>query len=273
MVSLRCGNLAIEGESSSAVATYLRVKELDLIFDLGRCPMSFIGTGHVFISHFHLDHYFGLPIYISQRWLNGIPPGNIYVPKEGADQLRELIERIALLDCGQVWDYHLTSVQAGDKIPFRENLVAHVLPLDHRVPAVGYLVCETRDKLKSEFFGLPGTEIAQLRRNGVAVTNRVELPLIAYLGDTHTVPIDAHPLLKQCQVLICECTFLSPEHRERAEQTMHLHLDTVPALLEAFESEHVVFTHFSRRYTPETIKQRINAALSPENRRRVQLLI
>ena len=44
MVSLRCGNLAIEGESSSAVATYLRVKELDLIFDLGRCPMSFIGT-------------------------------------------------------------------------------------------------------------------------------------------------------------------------------------------------------------------------------------
>ena len=76
-------------------------------------------------------------------------------------------------------------------------IVVHVLPLDHRVPAVGYLVCETRDKLKSEFFGLAGTEIAQLRRNGVAVTNRVELPLIAYLGDTRTVPIDSPPICSQ----------------------------------------------------------------------------
>ncbi len=273
MVLLHCENLTIEGESSSAVATYLRVKELDLIFDLGRCPMSFIGTEHVFISHFHLDHYFGIPIYVSQRCLNGMPPGNIYVPKAGEDQLREIIERISLLDCGKMWDYHLTPVQAGDEISFRGNLVAHVLPLDHRVPAVGYLVCEKRDKLKPEFFGLPGTEIAQLRRTGVEVTSRVELPLIAYLGDTRTVPVDAHLLLNQCRVLICECTFLFPEHRERAEKTMHLHLDTLPALLEAFESEHIVLTHFSRRYTPETITQRINAALSPENRSRVQLLI
>ena len=273
MVTLRCGNLEIEGESSSAVATYLRVKALDLIFDLGRCPMSFIGMGHVFISHFHLDHYFGIPIYVSQRWLNGIPPGNIYVPTEGADQLRELIERISLLDCGKVWDYHLTPVQAGDTLLFRENLVAHVLPLDHRVPSVGYLVCETRDKLKSEFIGLPGPEIAQLRRNGITVTNRVELPLIAYLGDTHTVPIDFHPLLKQCQVLICECTFLLPEHRERAAHTMHLHLDTLPALLGMFESEHIILTHFSRRYAPEMIRARIHAVLSPEDRSRVQLLI
>ena len=273
MVSLRCGNIVIEGESSSAVATYLRVKELDLIFDLGRCPMSFIGTGHVFISHFHLDHYFGIPIYVSQRWLNGIPPGNIYVPEEGADQLQDLIERISLLDCGRVWDYHLTPVQAGDAVPFRENLVAHVLPLDHRVPSVGYLVCETRDKLKAEFFDLPGPEIARLRRNGVAVTNRVELPLIAYLGDTRTVPIDAHPALKQCKVLICECTFLLPEHQERAAQTMHLHLDTLPELLEMFESEHIILTHFSRRYSPEMIRKRIHDVLSPEDRSRVQLLI
>ena len=273
MVSLHCGNLAIEGESSSAVATYLRVKELDLIFDLGRCPMSFIGTGHVFISHFHLDHYFGIPIYVSQRWLNGIPPGKIYVPQEGADQLRDLIERISLLDCGKVWDYHLTPVEAGDVLPFRENLVAHALPLDHRVPSVGYLVCERREKLKPEFFGLSGHEIVKLKQSGVAVTNQVELPLIAYLGDTRTVPIDAHPLLKQCKVLLCECTFLLPEHRDRAAQTMHLHLDTLPALLEMFDSEHIVLTHFSRRYPPDMIRKRINAVLSSQDRLRIQLLI
>ncbi|MCZ6679010.1 MAG: MBL fold metallo-hydrolase [Candidatus Poribacteria bacterium] len=273
MILLHCGNLTIEGESSSAVATYLRVKELDLIFDLGRCPLSFIGTGHVFISHFHLDHYFGLPIYISQRWLGGIPPGEIYVPHDGANQLQEIINQISLLDCGRIWNYHLTGVQAGDTIPFRGNLVAHVLPLSHRVPVVGYLICEARDKLKPEFYGLPGKEIARLRRAGTTVTNRIELPLIAYLGDTCSIPIQAHPLLNKCQVLICECTFLLPEHRERAEKTMHVHLDTLPALLEGFESEHIVLTHFSRRYTPKTIHEQINAVLSPEDRARVQLLI
>ena len=99
--------------------------------------------------------------------------GEYLRPRRRSRSAARSIERISLLDCGKVWDYHLTPVQVGDTIPFRENLVAHVLPLDHRVPSVGYLVCETRDKLKSEFTGLPGPEIAQLRRNGVTVTNRV----------------------------------------------------------------------------------------------------
>ena len=273
MTLLHCGNLTIEGESSSAVATYMRVKELDLIFDLGRCPMSFIGTGHVFISHFHLDHYFGLPIYISQRWLGGLPPGNIHVPEEDADQMREILDRIAMLDSRKVWDYNLITVRAGDKIPFRQNLVAHVLPSYHAVPSVGYLICEIRNKLKPEFFNLTGPDIAQLRRDGIEVTTQIELPLIAYLGDTHKIPVDAHPLLKHCGVLICECTFLKPEHRSRAEKTMHLHLDILPMLLETFESEHIVLTHFSRRYTPDVIHQYIQTALSSSDSSRVQLLI
>ena len=101
MALLHCGNLTLEGKSSSAVATYVRVKELDLVFDLGRCPMNFIGIGNVFISHFHLDHYFGLPIYISQRWLSGIPPGNIYVPWSGSKQLMHILDRISALDTGK----------------------------------------------------------------------------------------------------------------------------------------------------------------------------
>ena len=270
---MRCGDLTIEGESSSAIATYLRVRELDLIFDLGRCPMHFIGTGNVFISHFHLDHYFGLPIYISQRWLAGIPPGKICVPSEGIDQLSRILDEIAILDCGIAWDYNLTAVQVGDIIPFRRNLVAHVLPGDHGVPAVGYLICETRQKLKPEFGCLPGVEIAQLRRAGVEVTNRIELPLIAYFGDTQSVPCSSHPLLNQCQVLICECTFLLPEHRDHAKKTMHFHLDTLPELLQSFESQHIILTHFSRRYPAELIRKQVNSVLHPEHRARVHLLI
>ena len=91
MVRLKCDDLTIEGNSVSGVSTYLRIGELDPIFDLGRCPISFIGTNHVFISHFHLDHYFGLPIYISQRWMAKIAPGQIFVPADGVEQLSQIL--------------------------------------------------------------------------------------------------------------------------------------------------------------------------------------
>ncbi len=273
MVLLRCGNLTFEGKSSSAVATYIRVKELDLIFDLGRCPMNFIGINNVFISHFHLDHYFGLPIYISQRWLSDIPPGNIYVPSRGFKSLTQILDRISALDMGRRWVYKIMPVHVGDAIPFRRNLVAHILPGNHSVPSVSYLICEVRKKLKPEFHELPGHDIAALRQSGVEVTSEVELPLVAYLGDTRSIPIHAHPLLKKCKVLICECTFVLPEHRVRAKKTMHLHLDMFLPMLAEFESEYVVLNHFSRRYTPELIRQTILSRLPASECSRVKLFL
>ena len=198
------------------------------------------------------------------RWLAGIPPGNIYVPWSGSKQLMHILDRISALDTGRSWAYQITPVRVGDEIPFRQNLVAHILPSDHSVPAVSYLICEVRKKLKPEFRHLSGRDIAELKRSGVEITTEVQLPLIAYLGDTRSIPLDAHPLLKQCKVLICECTFILPEHRVRAKRTMHLHLEMLPSILENVESEHVVLTHFSRRYTPELIRQKVFSYLPPE---------
>ncbi len=273
MTLLQCGNWILEGKSSSAVATYIRIKELDLIFDLGRCPMRFIGTNHIFISHFHLDHYFGLPIYISQRWLAGMPPGNIFVPQNGHKQLRNILNKISSLDRGKEWGYQLTPVEVGDTIHFRQNLVAHILPGNHSVPAVSFLICEIRKKLKPEYRNLSEREIVALKQSGVEITNEVQLPLVAYLGDTRGISVDSHPLLKKCKLLICECTFITPEHRERAKRTKHLHLDMIPILLEEFESEHIVLNHFSRRYTPEFIRHEIYKRLPTSEHLRVKLLL
>lgn len=273
MSKLQCGNWILEGKSSSAVATYIRVKELDLIFDLGRCPMHFIGTNHVFISHFHLDHYFGLPIYISQRWLAGMPPGNIYVPINGFKQLKDILDRISTLDAGRNWGYQLTPVDVGKTIPFRQNLIAHILPGNHSVPAVSYLICELRNKLKPEYRDLSAREIVALKHSGVQITNEIQLPLIAYLGDTRGISVDTHPLLKQCKLLICECTFIAPEHRDRAKRTKHIHLDMLPAFLDQFESEFIVLNHFSRRYTPELIRQEVYKRLPSSEHSRVKLFL
>ena len=65
------------------------------------------------------------------------------------------------------------------------------------------------------------------------------------------------PCSKQCKVLICECTFILPEHRTRAKRTRHLHLEMLPSMLADVESEHIVLIHFSRRYTPELIRKKV----------------
>ena len=273
MPLLQCGNWILEGKSSSAVATYIRIKELDLIFDLGRCPMNFIGTNHVFISHFHLDHYFGLPIYISQRWLAGMQPGHIYVPATGFKQLKHILNKLSELDAGKGWNYHIIPVETGDAIPFRRNLIAHILPGNHSVPAVSYLICEIRNKLKEEYRDLSGKEIVELKKSGTQITKEVQLPLVAYLGDTRGISSDTHPLLHQCKLLICECTFITPDHRERAKKTKHFHLDMLPAFLEQFESEYIVLNHFSRRYTPDLIREVVYNQLPSSEHSRVSLFI
>ena len=274
MILLNCGNLTIEGESIGGLATYLRVKELDLIFDLGRCPINFIGTNYVFITHFHLDHYFGLPIYVSQRWLSKMPPGEIFVPEEGMKQLQNILDSIARLDSQRIWNYHLTPVKIGDRIPFRRNLIVHAITVDHTIPAIGYLVCEIRDKLKPEYLGRSGSEIATLRRTGIPITNQIELPLIAYLGDTQSVSMDTHPLLSRCQILICECTFLLPEDRQRAEKTKHFHLDSLIGLIESFNGDKIILTHFSQRYSTHLIQKQIEQVISdPIQRSKIELFI
>ena len=246
MFELKCDDLTIEGQSLSGVCTYFRVGELDLIFDLGRCPIDFIGTNHVFISHFHLDHYFGLPIYISQRWMANISPGKIFVPADGVEQLSQILDQI---------------------------LVAYVLPLTHRVTSVGYLICEVRKKLKPEFHHLAGLEIAELKSSGVVVTHKVEIPKVVYLGDTNTIPLDSHPLLMESPILISECTFILPEDQPKAIDTMHLHIDQIAEIMPKLKSRHVVLTHFSRRYDSATIRQTIATRFSESDQERLKLVI
>ena len=59
------GDLTIEGYSRAAVQSYWRISQLKLGFDLGAHPWDFMGPPRWFISHNHLDHIAGLPLYLS----------------------------------------------------------------------------------------------------------------------------------------------------------------------------------------------------------------
>ena len=57
---------SVAGEESVIVAG-----ELDVVFDIGRCPREAMRVNHVLLSHGHMDHAAGIAYYFSQRDFQG----------------------------------------------------------------------------------------------------------------------------------------------------------------------------------------------------------
>ena len=53
----------------------------------------------------------------------------------------------------------------------------------------------------------------------------LEVPLIAYTGDTLPGPHLVRDDVRKAQVVVSECTFFEPEHKGRAKIGMHLHVE------------------------------------------------
>ncbi len=207
--SLQHKALTIEGYSRAAVQTYWRIPELKLGFDLGASPWSFMGTQTFFVTHAHLDHLAALPVYVARRRMMKMEPPTIYLPAEVVDTAHKLLMVWQKLDRGRM-NCELVGVQPGDEIELSREHVVTVTRTKHTVPSVGYLVWDRRKKLRSEYQGLPGDQIRDLRLSGTEVTEEVRVPLVCYLGDTAPAGLDDHPAIYEAEVLITEMTLYRP---------------------------------------------------------------
>jgi ribonuclease Z len=213
-----------------------------------------VGFATVCLTHGHLDHAAGLAHHASRRRLAGLPPARVIAPAEAVPDLEAWLaasERLENVGYG----VRLVPGRPGDRHLLRKDLELTVLPGRHRVPTVGFLFSEIKHKLKDEFAGRPGHEIARLRAEGVEVTRREEIPLLAYPGDCGVGIFEAAPQLFEARVLLIECSFVRPEDVERARGYGHLHLQDFVDRAGLFRNEVVVLTHFSQRYPVEEIRE------------------
>ncbi|PKL76382.1 MAG: hypothetical protein CVV27_10570 [Candidatus Melainabacteria bacterium HGW-Melainabacteria-1] len=271
-MDLTCGPFTLEGFSRSTIETYIKVNELNICFDIGKCPMSLVFVPQVFISHFHGDHSLGMTYYIAHRNLAKLEPGKIYVPASAAKAAHELIRAHAVLEQARR-DYELIPVEPGMEIPYKRNQTMKIFATDHRIPSVGFQSIETRHKLKPEFSALSQSEIVALKRDGVEIVSPVRIPRIAYVGDSTAKVFEWHPEIMKSEVLITECTFLTDEHYEEAARRKHIHIRDLIPYLDVIESEHIVLMHFSMRYTRAEIKHWVNHWIPEQHRSRIKLLI
>jgi ribonuclease Z len=273
VLTLKHGNLTVEGYSRAAVQTYWRIPELKLGFDLGAQPWDFMGTPTWLVTHTHLDHVAALPVYIARRRMMKMEPPHVYLPAESLEDVRRLLLAAQRLDRGrQVC--HLHGVQAGEEIELSREHVVTAFATAHTVPSRGYLVWERRHKLKEEYLGLPGEQIRDLRLSGVAVTREVRIPLVAYTGDTNPRGLDDYPPVYEAKILITELSFLRASHRrEKIHKFGHMHLDDLLERAERFRNEVIICAHFSTRYTSQEVRRLLDAKLPPGLRERVHLWI
>lgn len=257
-VVVEAAGIPIEGVSIAGHESFYKLHSLRALLEVGRAPEDVLGFSTVCITHGHLDHAAGLAHFASRRLLGALPPPQVLVPASARADFSAWLAASERLENVR-YGLDLAPVKAGDRVPLRKDLELRVLPGRHRVATVGYLFVEIRRKLKEEFAGRPGHEIAALKARGVEVLRREELPLLAYPGDCGVEIFDAAPEILRARVLLLECSFLDPDDVERARQYEHIHLRDIIERASDFRNEAVVLTHFSLRYRPEEIREALRA--------------
>lgn len=238
--------LTIFGYSIAGEETVIAVPQLDVCFDIGKAPEQVVPINNVLLTHGHIDHSSGIAYYLSHRNFCDQKEGTIFVPQGLVEPIKKILDAWGELDGNRI-PYSLVGVKDGDEYKVKPNIVAKVFDTSHNRNSVGYSLVEVRKKLKQEYIGLSGHKLVALKKDGVEIDNKIEIPLVTYLGDTCAADYSKHGYVRKSKVLITECTFFLEEHKDRAKAGRHIHVDELCEFLEKMENEHIVLTHFSQR--------------------------
>ena len=243
---IQLGDLTVLGYSVAGEETVIALPQLDVCFDVGKAPDQIIPISHVLLTHGHMDHSAGFAYYLSQRKFCGMAPGTILAPANLIRTMEEILDSWGRLDGNRI-PANLVGVRPGDEYAIKPNLFARAFPTRHTAGSVGFTVLEKRKKLKTEYAGLTGPQIVELKKQGIAIDNPVEIPIVTYLGDTQYVDFSQLDYVVHSRILIAECTFYEDEHVGRASAGRHMHVDELAGLLGRLDNEHVIISHLTAR--------------------------
>jgi len=260
LAHIKIDEMDIIGYSVAGEETVVAVPQLDVCFDVGKAPDQIIPINNVLLTHGHMDHAAGLAYYLSQRNFCGISAGTILAPDNLLPPMRQIIDAWSKLDGNKI-PAKLVGVKPGDEYKIKPNLVARVFPTKHSKGSVGFTVIEKRKKLKSEYKGLKGPQIVELKKQGIEIDYPLEFPIVTYLGDTQYVDFSQLEYIAESRILIAECTFYEDEHTTRAKAGKHMHVDELTTLLKNLNNEHIIITHTTQRTPMHEIRKILKNAL------------
>ncbi len=272
MVDKRVGDIRLVGFSLAGEETVVAAPELNVCFDIGRAPREVINIDTVCLSHGHMDHAAGLAYYFSQRAFVGNAPGTVLVPVPLVGPIRDLIRVWADIE-GHPSPAKIVGLEPGEEYRLRRDLIVRTFAIDHRCPALGFCLIETRRKLLPEYRELSGPQLVQLKRSGTEIEYDVEVPLVCYPGDTADGPHFDVEYVRTARVMLLECTFFESDHIRRAKHGKHLHVRQLAAVLARLENPHIVLMHMSRRTGLRRARDLLRKVVAPEDLERITFLM
>ena len=205
--------------------------------ELRRHKIKFNQIKHIFISHLHGDHYFGLVGLISTfRLLTRETDLHIYGPK-GLKELITLQMKLADSWTNFKLIFHELSSKTSELIFEDEKVVVHTIPLDHRIYTNGFLFQEKpfERKLnidKAEALNIDRAYFRKLKQGDDVVNEKGTLipneevtfdghqpKSYAFCSDT-AYKEDIIPIIKDVDLLYHESTFMDA-HEHLCIKTKH----------------------------------------------------
>lgn len=231
---------------------------------LRKNKIKFNRIKHIFISHLHGDHYFGLAGLISTfRLLTREADLHIYGPKG----LKEVITLQMKLS-GSWTNYKLIFhelISKESKLIYEDDKVeVHTIPLDHRIYTNGFLFKEKHSERKLNIGAVEDAKIdvAYYRKlkqgfdvknsEGMLIKNQdvthygPKLKSYAFCSDT-AYNESIIPIIKGVDVLYHESTFLE-KHSKLALSTKHSTAKQAASIAKQAKVGKLILGHFSTRY-------------------------
>ena len=272
MVEKPIGPVQVQGFSMAGEETVVILPEMNLAFDVGRAPRELISIDYVFLTHGHMDHSAGLAYYFSQRNFQGLAPGTLVCHHSLVAPINDLLAVYARIE-GHLSPAKVVGVDEDEDVTVRRDLVVRPFRVAHRQMALGFSAVEVRKKLKPEYAEYSGQQIAEIKRTGVDVEYRLEIPRVAFCGDSAFGRYLDLPHVTNAEVLIIECTFFEEGHLERARAGLHTHVRDLPRIYERVSSPQVVISHTTRRTGLAEVRRCIEQVLGPGDLARTTILM
>lgn len=273
---LGCGS-ALPTTRHFPTSQVLNIREKLYMIDCGegtqiqlrRSKLRFNRLNHIFISHLHGDHCFGLIGLISTFSLLGRTADlHIYAHRELEPLMRQWLDFFCQGISFNII-FHTFNEQQGETIYEDRSVKVSTIPLKHRIPCVGFLFTEkpTPDHLirdMIDFYQIPSYELNRIKNGGDYTTpdgkliphNRLTTPSApprsyAYCSDT--IPLNGNiPLIKGVDLLFHEATF-GEDNAKRAHETHHSTAKQAATLAKKAGVKQLLIGHFSARYEDESL--------------------
>ena len=253
-------------------AQLLEIKNNFFLIDCGegtqvqlrKNKVAFSNIKHIFISHLHGDHFFGLPGLIATfRLLGRDTELHIYGPKG----IKEVVT--LLLKLGDSWTnypllFHELTSKESELIYEDKKVTVETIPLKHRIYTNGFLF---KEKLGERKLNIEAVQKYSIEKyyfwkikngnditldNGTVISNKLltfnppKPQSYAFCSDT-SYSLGIVPIIRDVNVLYHESTFLDTEEA-LAIKTQHTTAKEAALIAKSAKVGKLILGHYSTRY-------------------------